>query len=77
MRKLYSKIDRFCALHPNFGIPNLMRYIVAGNVVVYLLFLLTGRNFAPISFLAFNLESLLHGEIWRLISFILPPGSLP
>lgn len=75
VRKLYSKIDRFCALHPNFGIPNLMRYIVAGNVVVYLLFLLTGRNFAPISFLAFNLESLLHGEIWRLISFIFVPNS--
>ena len=24
MRKLMNKIDRFCYMHPRFGIPNLM-----------------------------------------------------
>ena len=75
MKKLYSKIDRFCALHPDFGISNLMRYIVMGNVAVYLLYLLTGRNYSLISFLAFNLESLLRGEIWRLVTFVFVPNS--
>ncbi len=52
-----------------------MRYIVAGNVVVYLLYLLTGRDYAPISFLAFNLRSLLQGEVWRLVTFIFVPNN--
>ena len=37
MRKLNKAIDRFCALHPRFGIPGLMRYIVGANLVIYLL----------------------------------------
>ena len=34
MKKMYDAVERFCARHPRFGIPNLMRYIVIGNVVV-------------------------------------------
>ena len=41
MKKLYDAADRFCARHPRFGIPDLMRWIVIGNVVVYVLMLLT------------------------------------
>ena len=40
MKKLYDAADRFCARHPRFGIPDLMRWIVIGNVVVYVLMLL-------------------------------------
>ena len=31
MKKIYDAVDRFCARHPRFGIPNLMRYIVIGT----------------------------------------------
>ena len=31
MKKLYDAADRFCARHPRFGIPDLMRWIVIGN----------------------------------------------
>ena len=44
MKKLYDAADRFCARHPRFGIPDLMRWIVIGNVVVYVLMLLTMRT---------------------------------
>ena len=44
LKKLYDGVQRFCASHPRFGIPNLMRVIVAGNVAVYILMLLTQAN---------------------------------
>ena len=37
LKKLYQAVDRFCVRHPRFGIPNLMRVIVIGTVIVYLL----------------------------------------
>ena len=36
MRKLSAAVDRFAYNHPRFGIPNLMKFIVIGNVLVYL-----------------------------------------
>ena len=75
MKKLYDGVQRFCATHPRFGIPNLMRVIVAGNVAVYVLMLLTQSNDAnALSFLTFNLNALLHGEIWRIVTFVFVPG---
>lgn len=73
MNRINRKIDEFCYQHPGFGIPNLMKIIVIGTVVVYLLYLLTGYNASSIQFLTFNLNSLLHGEIWRLVTFIFVP----
>lgn len=76
MKKLYDGVQRFCAAHPRFGIPNLMRVIVIGNVVVYILSMLTAAsNPAALDFLAFNLNGLLHGEIWRIVTFIFYPSS--
>ena len=75
MKKLYDGVQRFCAAHPRFGIPNLMRVIVIGNVAVYVLMLLTQANDAnALSFLTFNLNALLHGEVWRLVTFVFVPG---
>ena len=74
MKKLYDGVQRFCAAHPRFGIPNLMRVIVIGNVAVYVLMLLTQANDAnALSFLTFNLNALLHGEVWRLVTFVFVP----
>lgn len=67
MNKLNEAVDRFCYRHPRFGIPNLMKWIVVGNVIVYLLSMFS--NASAISFLAFNWDKVLHGELWRLITF--------
>ena len=75
MKKIYEAVDRFCARHPRFGIANLMRYIVIGNVAVYLLMMFTRSADAnALNFLSFNLGALLHGEVWRIITFIFVPG---
>lgn len=76
MKKIYETVDRFCARHPRFGISNLMRYIVIGNVAVYLLMMFTRNADAnALNFLTFNLGSLLHGEVWRIITFIFVPSN--
>lgn len=73
MKKLNDAVDRFAYAHPRFGIPNLMKYIVAGNVIVYLL--LAFSHNGAINFLAFNWNAVLHGELWRLVTFIFVPSS--
>lgn len=52
MNALQTWMDRFCRKHPNFGIPNLMKYIVIGNVVVFLLDLFS--NYACSNLLLFS-----------------------
>ena len=37
MKNPRNFIDRFCYKHPNFGIPNLMKYISIANVVFWIL----------------------------------------
>ncbi|MBQ0038580.1 MAG: rhomboid family intramembrane serine protease [Clostridiales bacterium] len=52
-----------------------MRYIVIGNVIVYLLTMFTAQNDAnALSFLSFHLAGLLHGEIWRIVTFVFVPS---
>lgn len=76
MKKVYEAVDRFCARHPRFGVPNLMRYVVIGNVVVYLLMMLTRNADAnALDFLTFRLDALCRGEIWRLVTFIFVPNT--
>ena len=75
MRFLERQLSRFAARHPRFGIPDLMRYVVIGQAIVYVLYLFTGRNHALLSFLDFNLQGLLHGEVWRLVTFVFQPNS--
>ena len=52
MRKLNAAVDRFAYNHPRFGIPNLMKFIVLGNTIVYMLSVFAG--YSAVSFLAFN-----------------------
>ncbi len=73
MRKLNHAVDRFALEHPRFGIPNLMRYIIIGNVIVF--FFLCLSNYAAIMFLGFEWGRVLHLEIWRLLTFIFVPDS--
>lgn len=73
MRKLNSAMERFALQHPNFGIPNLMLYIVIGNAVGFFLIRMTGG--AAYAFLGFNWSYILRGQLWRLASFLFIPGS--
>ena len=66
------KIEQFCYRHPGFGIPNLMRYLTIANVAFWIL----GAVSRPfLSFLVFDPELILHGQVWRLVSFMLYPPS--
>ena len=71
----YGPIDRFCAKHPRFGIANLAMYIAIGQVIVGVLSLLRPlRGLAGL--LVFSRVNILHGEVWRLLSFIFVPTSI-
>jgi len=67
-------MERFALRHPNFGIPNLMRYIVIGSAVMFFLARMT--NGQALFFLAFEWGQVLRGQVWRLLSFIFVPESL-
>ena len=59
------------------GIRNLMTYIVAAMAVVFVadLMLVPMMNFSLSSWLSFDLNKILHGQIWRVITFIFMPPS--
>lgn len=69
MNRLTKKIDLFCYRHPNFGIPNMMLYIVAGNLIVRLLASMDSTN-TLYSLLLFSPYHLFRGEVWRLFTFV-------
>lgn len=71
MKAISRWLDRFCYNHPNFGIPNLMKYIALGNALIFVGDLFSYGGFSWM--LRFYPERILHGEVWRLISFIFAP----
>ena len=73
MKAISRWLDRFCYKHPNFGIPNLMKFIVIGNVLVFFLDLFSN---VYVSWLfAFSRPLIFQGQIWRLLTFVFVPGS--
>lgn len=74
MKKLNDAISRFCAMHPRLAIPGLMRYIVISNAVIYI-FSMFDRSGLLLRFLAMDPAAVLHGQIWRLVSYVLIPMS--
>ena len=74
MRALQHWLDRFCLRHPRLGIPNLMKYIVIGNILVFVLDMFSiGGTGAASTLLAFLPARILHGEVWRLVTFVFVP----
>lgn len=62
--KLERKIGRF-------AIPNLMRYIIFGNAIVYII----GMFFQQFPYyLVMEPAAVLRGQVWRLVTFIFVPG---
>ena len=60
MRAMQQWLERFCRKHPRLSIPGLMRYIVIGSVLVFLLdmFSMGGTGIAS-SLLSFNADAIL------------------
>ena len=73
MSALHRWLDRFCARHPGFGIPNPMKYIVIGNVVVFLLDQFS--NGLCSALLSFSPAAIAQGQVWRVVSFVFIPVS--
>ena len=74
LRSFDSWLDRFCAKHRNLAVPNLMLYIVIGNVIVFVLDMFSRYSFSHM--LTFVPYYIFHGQIWRLVTFIfVPEGS--
>ena len=71
MKAISRWINRFCYNHSKLGIPNLTKYLVIGMVAVYLAGWMT--YFSIYSYLNLNPYWVMHGQIWRLLTFILIP----
>lgn len=74
MKRLMKKIDLFCYRHPNFGIPNLMLYVIVGNVLVWL-FSMMDTTGTLVNALCFSPYHIMRGQVWRLLTFIIIPNS--
>ncbi len=74
MKKLSRSIDMFCYKHPNFGLSNLMLYIVIGTGAMWFLSMMDTTGMLE-SLLYLSPEMILkHGQVWRLLSFAFVPG---
>lgn len=68
MKGIGNRFERFCLKHRNWGIPNLMLYVVLGCGVVSVL---REMGYSQIYFyLCFDRAAILSGQVWRLITFI-------
>lgn len=74
MRKFMRSVDRFCTRHPRFGVQNLMIFIIVGNVLVWL-FSMMDTTGTLMGYLYFSPYHILHGQVWRLVTFALIPES--
>ena len=68
MKDLRRRFNRFCFQHRDKGIPNLMFYISIGCALVYLMTQIT-QNTLLYSLLIFDRDAILHGQVWRLITY--------
>lgn len=68
VKNLRKKFDLYCYQNRNKGISNLMLYIVLGTAVVYVMSNMAG-NFVLYNLLCFNRTAILHGQVWRLITY--------
>ncbi len=65
---LRRKFERFCFRNRDKGISNLMLYVTLTTGLVYLYTVFTG-DFRIMSWLYFDRELILQGQIWRLVTY--------
>jgi len=68
LKNLRKRFDRFCFRNRDKGIPNLMLYIALGSAVVNILSLIDKTD-TLYYVLCFNRSAILHGQVWRLITY--------
>ena len=73
MRAISNWLDRFCYKHPNLGIPNLMKYVILSNALVFMLDMFSNSFFSNLLF--FHFPSIASGQLWRVLTFILVPAT--
>ena len=73
MKEISRWIDRFCARHPRFGIPGLMKYLIIGNGLVWIFSAMDSGT--AVYFLSLSPQMILQGQIWRLVTFVFVPAS--
>lgn len=73
----YGPIDRFCAKHPRFGIPNLMKVLVITQIAVYAVDLIMSMimGYGWTYYLYFSPAAVLMGQVWRLITWLVVPNA--
>ena len=64
-------IDRLERKYRRFGIPDLMRYVVAIELIGAIIGVLNPAIYY--NFLSLNFNAILHGQVWRLVTFIFYP----
>ena len=69
LKNLRRKFERFCVRNRDKGIPNLMLYIAIGNLIVFL-FSIIDPTKSVHRFLYFDPTLILHGQVWRLVTYI-------
>lgn len=73
LKNLRRDFERFCYRHRNKGIPNLMLFIALGTAIMYVFMMIDPSNLLY-SALCFDRTSILHGQIWRLLTYIFIPS---
>lgn len=73
MKAIDRAVTKFCYKHPNFGIRNLIVYIIAGSGAVYLLGMMDTTN-TLMGLISFNPGLILRGQVWRLVTFLFMPA---
>ena len=77
LKSVRKWVDKFCYNHPKFGIDNLMKYIVILSAVIFVINMMD-RTGTFLGYLAFSPYRILHGEVWRLVSWVfIPTSSFP
>lgn len=72
--KWYQRLER---KYRKYAIPDLMKYIVIINAVVFVLEMLVPNSYLTAKF-TLNPALILRGEVWRLVTFLfIPPSSSP
>lgn len=65
-------LDRWERRFGRYAIPNLMNIIIGGQVIAWLIILLFYKELYLL--LPLSREGLLHGQVWRLVTFVFTPS---
>ncbi|WP_054741947.1 rhomboid family intramembrane serine protease [Cellulosilyticum ruminicola] len=64
-------LDKLSRKYGKYAIRDLMKYIIIGNGIIFLLEMITRIRISQL--LSFDLNAILHGQIWRIITFVFIP----